>query len=221
MPLVSIVTMNHNYGHFLTACCDSVRAQTFKDFEHIVLNAGCTDDSNSIAWRMPGIRLLNIADCGLCGSRNYGVGIASGKYIVNLDADDKIHPQFLEKLVPHAGPKKIVCPGMSIFGNGHAKIIPGAVTYAAMQKNNNIFCCSMFCKADFLAIGGYDEKLNWSGYEDWLLWLDLLKQGATITVVRELLFYYRVHSGSSTARRGHLEEERVSYIRKKHSCLIS
>lgn len=73
----------------------------------------------------------------------------------------------------------------------------------------------MFSRVDFDAIGGYDENMDSLGYEDYEMWIRMMKHGCTVTVAPGAIYYYRVHWGDSeTGKRSHAE--RMAYIRTKH-----
>lgn len=221
MPLISIITVSHNYGHYLAECLESVRAQEFRDFEHIVVDAASTDNTCALARLWSQTKLLQFPAFGLCAPKDFAISHAQGEYIVNLDADDKIHPQFLRKLAARAKPKTIVCPGLQEFEGGSNSGWPGgSLTLSDFLRGNRIFCCSMFPKADFFEVGGYDPMLDVWGYEDWELWIRLLKNGCHVEIVPEPLFYYRVapglHYNRNSVEKMKYDAERVAYIRTKH-----
>lgn len=226
MPKVSIVTISHNYAHYLGDCIASVAKQTYRDFEHVVVDAASTDDTSNVmdGWQRSGVlqmRCLQFGAWGLVRPKNFGMANAEGEYIVNLDADDTIHPQFLEKLVAQAGPKTIVCPGLKEIGGQNAGWPTWGVEPADFLSGNRIFCCSMFPKRAWLEVGGYDAQLDSWGYEDWELWIKLLKNGCKVKVVPELLFNYRVlpgtHAGENTRKTEEWHAQRVAYIKMKHA----
>ena len=214
---VTIVTLcATGYGKFLEECLESVQCQTYRDFEHIVVLAGCRDDTSDILRGYPDCKVLEIQDLGLCTSRNRGVEIGTGTYVVNLDSDDKMAPTFLEKVVAQAEPRAIVCPGMYHgFNAEHGLLWPHRdFTLAQLTEANRLFCCSLFPRADFLAVGGYDPRLDWIGGEDWNLWVRLMRHGCQVKIVPECLFYYRVWQGSLTRRLAHTDQERYAFVRQ-------
>jgi glycosyltransferase involved in cell wall biosynthesis len=217
MCKVTVITMSKDYGHFIRECLESVAAQTYRDFEHIVVDAASADNTFAIAKEYTPHVIRLQEDWGLSTSRNAGLMLARGEFIVSIDADDKIHPQFLEKLVPHAGYKKIVCPGLQEFGTGTGAGWPcWGFTQRDFLANNRVFCCSMYSRAMWAEVGGYDRHLDFMGCEDWELWTNMIAHGCTVTIVPEILFYYRVHPASSTARCQQYNAQRIDYIREKH-----
>src|SRR4030066_2449234 len=102
MPRVSVIMPCYNLGQYLNEAVESVLSQTFQDFEIIIVNDGSTDEfTNKLLanYNKPKTRVLTTDNEGLPSARNNGIKISSGQYICCLDADDKYHPEFLEKTV--------------------------------------------------------------------------------------------------------------------------
>src|SRR5438477_3130042 len=100
-PRVSVVIPNYNYAHFVGDAIDSVLAQTFADFEIIVVNNGSTDSSLEVLQRYEDrIRLFDQDNRGQAGARNRGIEESQGELIAFLDADDVWEPNKLEKQIP-------------------------------------------------------------------------------------------------------------------------
>jgi glycosyltransferase involved in cell wall biosynthesis len=103
IPLVSVIVPAYNAARFLPESLPSVLAQTWTDFELIVVNDGSTDDTVACveAFTDPRIRLVTQANRGLAGARNGGIRVARGTFIALLDADDLWHPEKLARHVAH------------------------------------------------------------------------------------------------------------------------
>ncbi|MBQ1467331.1 MAG: glycosyltransferase family 2 protein [Solobacterium sp.] len=103
MPEVSVVINMYNSEKYLRKCIDSVLAQTFTDFELILVNDGSKDHSLDIckeyAEKDKRIRIVDKENGGLADARNAGLDAAKGKYLEFIDADDWIEPELLEKCV--------------------------------------------------------------------------------------------------------------------------
>ena len=102
MPEISVIIPVYNTERYLTECLESVLAQSFRDFEAIIVNDGSTDKSAGIidafAKRDSRIVVLRQENKGLSEARNAGIGIAKGNWITFVDSDDTIAPPFLETL---------------------------------------------------------------------------------------------------------------------------
>ena len=99
-PSISVVMPVYNYGQFIKESIDSVLAQTFSDFELIVLNDGSSDNSSEIAhsYLDKRVKVIDFPEKSVCYStvRNAGMSVATGKHICVMDADDVCLPDRLE-----------------------------------------------------------------------------------------------------------------------------
>ncbi len=100
-PLVSIIIVNWNGKHLIEECIESLRNQTFRDFEVIVVDNGSTDGSSEfIKNSFPEVKLVLLSsNKGFAGGNNAGIKIAKGKYIALLNNDTKADPRWLENIV--------------------------------------------------------------------------------------------------------------------------
>ena len=99
-PKISIIIPMYNVEKYLKRCLDSVRAQTFTDFQAILVDDGSPDKSGEIAESYAALDkrfiVVHKENGGLSDARNVGMSKASGEYIMYLDSDDFIHPQTME-----------------------------------------------------------------------------------------------------------------------------
>ena len=212
MPRVSIITLCHNDEQYLGECIASVEAQTYRDFEHVIVD--CT---STVPVRAATLRLNQYR--GISSSRNFGVKQSSGQFIMQLDADDKIHPQYLEKIMAKACIGRIVCPQLEEVGGRRGLCGAPAESdckFEAFLRCNPIYCCSMYSFSDWEEVGGYDPALDSLGCEDYEFWTALVKSGCKVKVVPEAIFYYRVRADSFTERLGAKMNEGRAYVRRKH-----
>ena len=102
MPKISIIVPVYKVEKYLNRCVDSILAQTFRDFELIMIDDGSPDNCGLIcdeyARKDKRIQVLHQKNGGVSSARNYGLDIANGEYIMFVDSDDWIHPQMLELL---------------------------------------------------------------------------------------------------------------------------
>lgn len=102
-PQISVVVPVHNVEPYLGACVDSILAQTFSDFELILVDDGSTDRSGAIceeyAARDSRVRVIHRENGGLSAARNSGLEVAAGEYISFVDSDDLIAPDFLSRMM--------------------------------------------------------------------------------------------------------------------------
>ncbi|MDE6379981.1 MAG: glycosyltransferase [Muribaculaceae bacterium] len=92
-PLISVITITYNAAETLPLTMESVGEQSFKDFEHIIVDGASTDDTISLARRMGkrGLRIISEPDEGLYDAMNKGLKIARGRYLIFLNSGDRFH----------------------------------------------------------------------------------------------------------------------------------
>ena len=206
-PAVSVVILSHNYGCYLPETIASVQSQTFRDCEIIVVDNGSRDNTVSVARRLAAegdhaipIRVCSRANDGISRGRNAGVSQARGRYILPLDGDDKLAPEYLAKTVPllEADPRLgFVYPQIMEFGDRQ-----GIGTwvrdydFALLRHANHVPTCALIRKEAFDDVGGYDSE-NFGYYEDWQLFIRLGARGWHGRMISEPLFLYRYHWKSS------------------------
>lgn len=209
-PLVSVIMPVFNAEKFLRESIPSILAQTYKNFEFIILDDGSTDSSVSIsshyAARDSRIKLhISKTNLGITRILNKGVAIAKGTYIARMDADDISFSTRLEKQVEflHNHPEHILV-GTSVelfFGNQKPSgIQPLLYSSHAELKINSLFYCPFFhpsimVKADIIKTAPYDE--NYPRAEDYELWTRLLRKNPCANL-NEVLLYYRMHPQQKT-----------------------
>ena len=99
--MFSIIVTVYNLEKFVEKCIDSILAQTFKDFELIIINDGSSDNSDKIIKKYISdkrIKYYKKENTGIADTRNYGIYKASGKYVLFVDGDDYVKSDLLEKL---------------------------------------------------------------------------------------------------------------------------
>lgn len=100
--MISVIIPIYNVERYLDDCIQSIVAQTYKDWQLILVDDGSTDASSAIAqqWQHGDnrIKYFRISNCGVSAARNFGVDNASGDYLMFVDSDDVCHPRLLEYL---------------------------------------------------------------------------------------------------------------------------
>ena len=99
---VSIVTPSWNYGRFMRDCVESVMKQGYDDFEHLIFDAGSTDETLLLLQEYPHVRLVVEPDKGMSDAINKGFNIATGDLVMWLNADDRLKPGALRAVVAFA-----------------------------------------------------------------------------------------------------------------------
>lgn len=201
-PKVSVIIPCFNLGQYLEEAVDSVLAQTFKDFEIIIINDGSTDEmTNTLLadFKRPSTQVFFTENRGLPAARNFAIEKSRGMYICALDADDKLHPLFLEKTVSvlETNPSvAFVSTWVEIFGSENWIWCQESCDFPKLLAECVVLTASPVRREGIEAIGGYDTSSYLYGNEDWDLWISLVEKGFCGTIIPEVLFYYRRRPGS-------------------------
>ena len=200
-PVVSVVIPCYNQAQYLKECLDSVMAQTFQDFEIIVVDDGSTQkDSDKIFQKLkyPKTTIIHQKNKGVVAARNAGILVAKGKYILPLDADDKIAPIVLEKSVsilqkkPEVG---IVGGQTECFGAKTGPFDIPAYSFPEILVKNSLVVSCMFRRSDWEKVGGYNSNMVF-GLEDYDFWLSLIERGRKVYQFKDVFLFYRQHTHS-------------------------
>jgi glycosyltransferase involved in cell wall biosynthesis len=201
-PRVSIIIPCFNQAGFLAESAGSVLAQSFTDWECIIVNDGSSDNTEEEALSLcrKDNRIVYLAkpNGGLAAARNFGIEHSKGDYILPLDADDKIGPEYVrlcvEELDKEADCRVVYC-NAEFFGELTGPWQLPEFSLKSLAVDNMIFCTAMFRKRDWKAAGGYDELMKY-GMEDWELWINILKHGGKVKKLPLTGFFYRIRQGS-------------------------
>jgi len=200
-PTVSVIMPCYNQGQYIDEAVGSLLAQTYQDFEIIVINDGSTDESTVRllqTYEKPNLIVFHTENRGPSAARNTGIERARGYYILPLDADDRIAPTFLEKTVPVLDKNPnvgIVYTQAELFGAKTGPFDLPTYHFPNILLGNMIFNTSLYRKSDWEAVGGYNENMV-LGWEDYDFWLSILELGRDVVQVPEILYFHREVSNS-------------------------
>jgi glycosyltransferase involved in cell wall biosynthesis len=213
-PTVSVVIPAYNSARYISQALDSVKAQTFSEYEVIVVNDGSQDrdELERIIHSHPlPIVYLSQENKGVSAARNAAIRIAKGEFYAQLDADDQWMPDYLDvqlKTLADNPDVALVYPNATIIGDEveaeveFMKLSPseGEVCFETLVTQQ---CVVMTCvTARMSAIrdaGLFDEELR--SCEDFDLWLRVAKKVGRIVYHRRVLALYRRHMGSLSSDR--------------------
>jgi glycosyltransferase involved in cell wall biosynthesis len=211
-PLVSVIVPAYDVTEFIGEALDSVLAQTFDDYEIIVINDGSPDTEaleRALAPYMSRIVYIKQENRGVSAARNTGIKAARGSLIAFLDADDTWLPNYLEvqRARIQADPSiDVLYPNVMMFGDASeageefmtACPSSGDVTFERLiSQECNVSNCSIARRETLIRAGLFDESLR--SVEDFDLWLRVVKNGGRIVYHRDVLARYRRRGGSLTA----------------------
>ena len=219
---VSIIVPMYNAEKFIGKTIESVLAQTYQNWEMLIMNDVSTDNSLAIvsmyAKKDERIKIVNTEkNVGVVKGRNFLIDLASGKYIAFLDADDYWHNEKLEKQIKFMKEKNasISCTEYTRVKENEEKIndviIKEEISYNDMLKNNYLGCLTVIYDANKIG-KRYFKELEKN--EDYVLWLEIVKDVNTIYGLKENLAYYRVLDNSRSSNKVKTAKVRWEIYRK-------
>lgn len=232
MIRVSVIIPNYNHGEFLGEAVASVRAMRRADVEMIVVDDGSTDECTRTevdVIEATGVHVIRQDNQGPAAARNVGIIASSGRYILPLDADDRLRPNFIERGVEilDANPKIGVIYGDAerIAGNGMDSRRPlgfwgvGPFDRSALLYRNYIPVCALYRRIVWEQNGGYDRNVPFHLGEDWDFWIGALEHGWEFHYIPEIVFDYRVSADSLVARTRGQGAKLARFVALKHGPL--
>lgn len=226
-PLVSILMPVYNTAPYLREAMDSMLAQTFTDFELIVLNDCSPDNADEILDTYDDPRIVRYKgekNVGLSNVLNVGIEMAQGNYIARMDSDDVSLPNRLQVQMDflESHPEIDLCScGMQLFGARDEVWIreqnPEKVKITALFFSPILHASSVWRKECFEQKGlRFRQKMVPA--EDYDLWTRALLKGLKLVNLPDVLYRYRIHDAQATLQTdktaGKSREVQMAYLRE-------
>lgn len=213
----SVVIPAYNSAGFIEKALDSVRNQSFTNYEVIVVNDGSTDNTESVLLAYSNkygqfpLSVMSQPNKGIGGARNSGVFSAQGEFIAFLDSDDSWLPEKLEKIFKFLQAHHdvdVACHYETEINNNGAKrllkygAISNGNSYEDLLFNGNRLSPSatVVRREMAQAIGGFSDEPKFNSAEDYEFWLRLAKEGAVFGLLTEFLGFYWLEANSITSK---------------------
>lgn len=208
-PTVSVIIPAYNAAEYIGETLDSVYAQTFSDFEVIVVNDGSPDTEDlerALARFPPSLRYLTQENSGAAAARNTGIRAAEGEFVAFLDADDTWLPAFLEKQVELLSRRQadVVWADALIYGDSplsgrtfmqvqpsHGEVTPESLLSVKVTVLTSTVVSR---RQPVLDVGLFDVSLRRG--QDFELWLRLARHGVRFAYQEEVLAHRRIIESS-------------------------
>jgi glycosyltransferase involved in cell wall biosynthesis len=226
LPRVSVIVPHFNLGQYVLSTLDSVLGSDYPNIEIVIVDDASTDEwSRHVMDRVQSHADVNMkvvrrtTNAGLAATRNLALAHCTGDYVLPLDADDLIHPQFIRTAVKALArqPKfDFVVPQVAFFLDGEQGALDSSASFSdyaifhgearfAGLCENRYSTATMLIRASVLREFQYREELD--SYEDWDLYQRMVARGARGIVTSAIQFFYRrraesmIHSEDARARR--------------------
>ena len=229
MPEVSMIMPLYNKARYLKDALESVMAQTFSDYELIIIDDGSEDNSLAIAKEYAEkdkrIRVYSFENQGVSHARNMGMACAEGKYITFMDADDTVHPSFIDNMhtcllknqadIVISGIIKhrdgVVCGEMAYCRTGLFTMDEILTDFASEQKRCGVFgsCVSKMFPRELAEGIRFDETLNLA--EDFDFYLRLYARAQRVYCDDKLYYYYLQEAENSSVQ---IADAQIDYFKQ-------
>lgn len=208
--LVSIVIPCYNQAHYMAETLDSVIAQTYENWECIILNDGATDNTEEVALEYckkdKRFRYHKHENKGLSATRNVGISLSQGEYLQFLDSDDILAPEKLQKqvsLLEETMADVCTCHHDMFNDNDFAHrytypLLEAPHKFTVKDLGNTFIITPHdgLCRKSFIIENEVFFKENLRSLEDLLFWATLIVKQAKFIEINEILAHYRIHFDS-------------------------
>jgi glycosyltransferase involved in cell wall biosynthesis len=217
-PLLTIIVPSFNYGRFIQSAIDSILAQTFQDFEVLIIDCSTDGETRELLKSIhhPKIQVIFREGRHLLGdNRNFGIKRARGKYVTCLDPDDILKPTYYEKAIYllENGNFDIVSPSVQEFEQGSGRwMLHTRPQLSELIQCNLISVVAVYQKQVWVRSRGFHDYgvASEHVHEDWDFWVRSMALGARVMNIREPLMLYRIHGNNMSKAKNlpSLDEQR-------------
>ena len=218
-PRVAVIVPMHDSGPRLTETLESIVAQTYADWEAVLVDDASRDDTleraRAFAHREPRMRVISLpTNVGVAAARNAAIRQSHGEFVALLDHDDRWRPDYLARVIALVDearaygrrPGIVACDAIVETPDGVASQTYGerfgrvpVIDLDTMIERNCICARALFTRAAFEEVGGFSTACP--GYDDYDLWLRMIEAGHEVLATPEPLAVYRLHGTNMSANR--------------------
>ncbi|NNE08120.1 MAG: glycosyltransferase [Gemmatimonadetes bacterium] len=223
----SVIIPCFNHGELLLEAVASVeRSVPAETTELIIVNDGSTEPRTlavMAALKSLGYHVIDKENGGVAGARNVGIEAAAGRYILPLDADNRLLPGYVQQgtaVLDRTPATGVVYSSRRVFGGRNHLVFPPSPRFPHMCYCNRVDACALFRREVWNDCNGYDTNLD--ALEDWEFWIHAMIKGWKFHHLPDVLFEYRVRPGSMLRGAMHDDpsSERDRYIYTKHAAAL-
>ena len=213
--MISIIVPVYNTAGLLPRCIESIQAQTYEDWELILIDDGSGDDSFSVCERYAAedvrIRAFSQANQGVSETRNRGISLARGRYLQFIDSDDHIDPDMLRQMhdtLERDRADVVFCGCLEQSSTGNRSIVPEIEGTTEMRTLHEAYpgifatplvnspCNKLYKRA--LIESGFPAELSMG--EDLLFNLQYLRRCSRVSFLRKPFYLYEKQEGGLSSR---------------------
>ena len=212
-PKVSIIVPVYKAEKYLHRCVDSILAQTFTDFELLLVDDGSPDSSGTIcdhyAAADPRVHVFHKPNGGVSSARQCGLDNAQGEYTIHADPDDWVEPDMLQELYAEAqrtNADMVICDFLQEYANGKTQYIkqqPKAlnsetVLQQLLLQQLHASCCNKLVKRACYNKGNIKFPQNVIRWEDLWVNCELLLNDISIAYLSKAFYHYDLHINANS-----------------------
>lgn len=233
---VSVIVPAYNVGQYISECINALLNQTYNNYEIIIINDGSTDNTLDVCMRFQNhnkINIINQENMGVSITRNNGIRLAKGKYIVFVDPDDIVSDKYLELLVKNIvsyNADMAICEYTNSFkemdknSSDNISLVSAKDIIIQLVENKlkDAYIWNKIYKKDIIIAEGlyFPDKIKI--WEDMYFLIQYLKKSNKVIKIPQVLYYYRIRENSavtSTESTANLKDK--LYILNKLKMLFS
>lgn len=231
MATVSLVMPAYNAGKYIRETIESIIAQSYKDWELILVNDGSKDDTQSIAEEIAReegsgrIKVICKPNSGVSDTRNKGIALSSGKYLMFIDSDDLIQKDYVETHVNLIENNECDLVVSSITPD--KTIVPGVYKYSEVYNKRNLVWGQPWCKlfkTNVIKDNNIQFKTSLNLCEDWVFTMDYIDCIEYIYIINYIGYGWNTGNTNSLSRGCDYQERLDSYdvaLDRLHQLFIS
>ena len=223
LPEVSVIMPAYNAAAYVAEAIASVLAQTWRDWELIVVDDGSTDDTAAVVDRFGGlIHHIYQENQGGSAARNRAIEASTGEFIAFLDADDLWLPEFLETQINRlkSNPSAGVAYSWWCYVDARGQLLPesgrprnrGQLLPELVMRNVFPLIAALMRRQCIEQVGLFDEQLQED--ENWDLWLRIARAGCAFELSPHMLAKYRVHGRNKSMAIQRMERNQLAVLNK-------
>lgn len=209
IPVISVIVPIYNVKSYLNSCLESIRIQTYTNYECIMVDDGSTDGSSSIAddyaKRDNRFRVIHQKNAGVGSARNKGLDVAKGDYVTFIDSDDRVLPHYFEAMVEAIKEFDILVCGFTMCSEhnneqiGSVQGIGETANMATALKEGLLNSCwGKLYRKEIVSKHRFLQDIFWG--EDTAFFLSCLCETHNLVFIKKYDYMYR-HSMNGLANR--------------------